>query len=118
MEKKDQKGITIKKEQDMSEWYTQLLQKAELIEYTDVSGCYVIRPRAYSIWQKLQDYFNKRLEASNVKNCYFPLFIPERLLEKESKHFKGFTPEVAWVTEAGDSKLNERLAIRPTSETI
>ena len=116
--KEDTKGITIKKEADFSEWYTQVLQKAELIEYSDVSGCYILRPRAYAIWEKIQAYFDKKIKNSGVKNCYFPLFIPESLLAKEAKHFKGSTPEVAWVNEAGDSKLNERLAIRPTSEAI
>src|SRR3989344_5312975 len=112
------KGINAKKDGDFSEWYTQVLQKAELIEYTDVSGCYIIRPRAYAVWEKVQAYFDKKIKNSGVKNVYFPLFIPESLLLKEQQHFKGFKAEVAWVTEAGDSKLNERLAIRPTSETI
>ncbi len=115
---KDTKGITAKKEGDFSEWYTQVLQKAELIEYTDVSGCYILRPAAYAIWEKVQAYFDKKIKDSGVKNVYFPLFIPESLLLKEEEHFKGFKAEVAWVTEAGDTKLNERLAIRPTSETI
>ncbi len=118
MQKQDTKGITVKKDQDFSEWYTQLVQKAELIEYTDVSGCYILRPRAYAIWEKIQTHFDKKIKELGVKNSYFPLFIPENLLIKESEHFKGFTPEVAWVTHAGDTKLNERLAIRPTSETI
>jgi len=118
MSKKDEKGITVKKEQDFSEWYSQLLQKAELIEYTDVSGCYILRPRAYVIWEKLKDYFDKKIKKSGVKNVYFPLFIPESLLRKEEGHFKGFKAEVAWVTHGGESKLNERLAVRPTSETL
>lgn len=118
MQKKDEKGITVKKDDDLSEWYTQLLQKADLIEYTDVSGCYILKPRSYAIWEKLQAFLDKKFKDSGVKNTYFPLFIPEHLLTKEAKHFAGFTPEVAWVTEAGSSKLNERLAIRPTSETI
>jgi len=110
--------ITAKKSEDFSEWYTQLIQKADLIEYTDVSGCYVLRPRAYSMWEKVQEFFNVELKKRNVKNAYFPLFIPEHLLNKEKEHVEGFTPEVAWVTHAGNSKLAERLAIRPTSETI
>jgi len=118
MQKKDEKGITTKKDEDFSEWYTQLLQKADLIEYTDVSGCYILKPRAYSMWEKVQCYLDKKIKDSGVKNAYFPMFIPEHLLTKEAKHFAGFTPEVAWVTEAGDTKLTERLAIRPTSETI
>ncbi len=118
MQKKEEKGITIKKDDDFSEWYTQLLQKADLIEYTDVSGCYILRPRSYAIWERVQAYLDSKIKASGVKNAYFPLLIPEHLLTKESKHFAGFTPEVAWVTEAGSTKLSERLAIRPTSETI
>lgn len=113
-----QKGITVKKNEDFSEWYTQVIQKADLIEYTDVSGCYVLKPRAYAIWEKVQEFFNKELKKRNVKNAYFPLLIPEHLLTKEKEHVEGFSPEVAWVTHGGKSKLAERLAIRPTSETI
>lgn len=115
---KDLKGITVKKESDFSEWYTQLLQKAELIEYSSVSGCYVLRPNAYAVWEKVQQYFDQAIKKEGVRNAYFPLLIPESLLSKESKHVKGFTPEVAWVTATGTSQLSERLAIRPTSETI
>ena len=111
-------GITVKKEGNVSEWYTQVLQKAELIEYTDVSGCYILRPRAYSIWEKVQLFFDPIMKKAGVKNAYFPLFIPEANLSRESAHVKGFTPEVAWVTHSGETKLSERLAIRPTSETI
>jgi prolyl-tRNA synthetase len=115
---KDEKGITVDREKDFSEWYSQLLQKAELIEYGDVSGCYILRPRAYSIWENIVAFLDGKIKASGVKNAYFPLFIPERLLTKESKHFAGFTPEVAWVTHAGNTSLAEKLAVRPTSETI
>src|SRR3989338_1802454 len=114
----DKKGLTVKRDKNFSEWYTQLLQKAELIEYTDVSGCYVLRPRAYEIWEKLQHRFNQLIKEAGVKNAYFPLFIPESNLSREAAHVKGFTPEVAWVTHSGETKLNERLAVRPTSETI
>ncbi|MBU4456465.1 MAG: proline--tRNA ligase [Nanoarchaeota archaeon] len=113
-----QKGITASKDNDFSEWYTQVIQKADLIEYTDVSGCYILKPRAYAIWEKLQEFFNKELKKRNIKNAYFPLLIPEHLLMKEKEHVKGFSPEVAWVTHSGDTKLAERLAVRPTSETI
>lgn len=119
--KKEEKkviGITVKKADDVSEWYQQVIQKAELADYTKVSGCIVFRPRSYAIWQKVQDYFNKELKKRGIKNAYFPLLIPESLLKKESEHVEGFTPEVAWVTQSGDTKLAERLAIRPTSETI
>ncbi|HIH15640.1 MAG TPA: proline--tRNA ligase [Nanoarchaeota archaeon] len=111
-------GITAKKDQDHSEWFTQVIQKAGLIEYTDVSGCYILRPYAYEIWETIQKYFDQKIKEKGVKNTYFPLFIPESLLKKESAHVAGFTPEVAWVTHAGEEKLSERLAIRPTSETI
>ncbi len=111
-------GITAKKEKDFSEWYSQLVIKADLIEYTDVSGCYILKPTTYSIWESIQDFFNKKIKQDGVKNAYFPLLIPESLLKKETKHVEGFTPEVAWVTHTGSSKLKEKLAIRPTSETI
>lgn len=111
-------GITVKKSEDISEWYTQVIQKAELAEYTGVSGCMILRPRAYAIWEKLQAFFDAEIKKLGVKNAYFPLFIPESLLKREAEHVAGFAPEVAWVTQGGDSKLNERLAIRPTSETI
>lgn len=118
MEEKKTMGITVKKADDISEWYTQVIQKAELAEYTDVSGCIVIRPRAYAVWERIQDYFNARIKRLGVQNAYFPLLIPEHLLMKEKEHVEGFSPEVAWVTHGGNSKLAERLAIRPTSETI
>lgn len=111
-------GITVKKSKDFSEWYTQVIQKSELADYAAVSGCMVIRPRAYAIWEKIQNYFDVRIKKAGVKNAYFPLLIPEHLLMKEKEHIEGFSPEVAWVTHAGKSKLKEKLAIRPTSETI
>ena len=115
---KSQEGITVTKEEDFSEWYTQVIQKAELADYSKVSGCIVFRPGSYHIWEKVQNYMNEEFKKVNVKNAYFPLLIPESLLKKEQSHVKGFTPEVFWVTESGNTKLNERLAIRPTSETI
>ncbi len=120
MPKKDEttQGITVKKDADMSEWYTQVIQKAELAEYTGVSGCMIYRPRVYSIWEKLQAFFDGEIKKLGVKNCYFPLLIPEALLKKEAEHVEGFAPEVAWVTHGGHSELAERLAVRPTSETI
>jgi prolyl-tRNA synthetase len=116
--KLDTKGISVKKADDFSEWYTQVIQKADLAEYSAVSGCIVYKPTSYSIWEKIRDVVDVKLKSFGVKNAYFPLLIPERLLKKEATHVAGFTPEVAWVTEAGDTKLDERLAIRPTSETI
>lgn len=117
-EGKEEMGITMKKAEDISEWYTQVIQKGELIEYTDVSGCYILRPNAYAIWEKIQQFIDGEIKKQGVKNTSFPLLIPERLLKKEAAHVEGFAPEVAWVTEAGHSTLDERLAVRPTSETI
>ncbi|MBI2549879.1 proline--tRNA ligase [Candidatus Woesearchaeota archaeon] len=111
-------GLTVKKSEDFSEWYTQAVAKAELADYTKVSGCMVLRPYGYAIWEKIVKEVDIRLKKMGVQNCYFPLFIPESLLKKEEQHVKGFAPEVAWVTHASDTKLDERLAIRPTSETI
>ncbi len=111
-------GITVKKSEDFSEWYTQIILKSELIEYGPVSGCMIIRPYAYSIWESVQEFFNKEIKKLGVENAYFPMLIPENLFTKEKDHVEGFTPEVAWVTQGGDSVLPERLAIRPTSETI
>ncbi|MFH1683039.1 MAG: proline--tRNA ligase [Candidatus Woesearchaeota archaeon] len=116
MSKKDIKGITARKD-DFSDWYTQVIQKAELIEYSDVSGCYILRPNSYAIWEKIQQFFDAEIKKMGVKNAYFPLFIPESYLTKEAQHIEGFAAEVAWVTEHGNTKMPERLAIRPTSET-
>jgi prolyl-tRNA synthetase len=116
-ETKKEIGITSEK-YSLSDWYIQILQKAELIEYTPVSGCYIIRPRAYAIWEKVQAYFDDKIKKDGVKNAYFPLLIPKTNLMKEQKHIEGFTPEVAWVTKAGETELAEQLAIRPTSETV
>jgi prolyl-tRNA synthetase len=117
-QKKSQEGLSVKKEENFSEWYTQLITKAELADYTSVSGCIVFRPTAWQIWEKIRDEIDVRLKKLGVKNVYFPMFIPESLLKKEQEHLKGFSPEVAWVTHAGDTKLSERLAVRPTSEAI
>ncbi|MFH1592771.1 MAG: proline--tRNA ligase [Candidatus Woesearchaeota archaeon] len=115
MDKKGKIGLTVKKEQDFSEWYTQVIRKAELADYSAVKGCMIIKPNAYSIWENIQAYFNERLKKLNVKNAYFPLFIPESFFKKEAEHAKGFTPEVAWVSNTDEG---ERLALRPTSETV
>ncbi len=116
--KEESLGLTVKKDDDFSEWYTQVILKSELIDYSSVSGCLVFRPASYALWENIMKVVDPRLKDMDVKNCYFPLFIPEALLKKEETHVEGFTPEVAWVTEAGHTKLNERLAVRPTSETI
>jgi len=118
-EKKNKKelGITADKD-EFSEWFTQLMLKADLADYTEVSGCMVFKPSSYALWEKVISECDKKFKRFGVKNAYFPLFIPEKLLNKEKEHVKGFSPEVAWVTQAGDTKLAEKLAIRPTSETI
>ncbi len=106
------------KKAKFSEWYTDIIREAELMDYSSVGGSMVIRPYAYAIWEKIVAEIDQRFKDSGIKNAYFPLLIPERLLRKEARHFEGFNPEVAWVTHAGRTKLPERLAIRPTSETI
>jgi len=114
----DEKGITAKKEKNFSEWYQEVVKKSGLAEYSSVSGCLVLKPLCYEIWEKIKNEVDKRFKKLGIRNAYFPLFIPERLLRKEQKHLEGFSPEVAWVTQAGNTKLKERLAVRPTSETI
>jgi prolyl-tRNA synthetase len=111
-------GITVKKAEDLSEWYTQIVTKAELADYAPMKGFMVLRPYGYSIWEKIREFLDRKLKETGHSNAYFPLFIPESYLKKEAEHFRGFTPEVFWVTEAGANKLSERLAVRPTSETI
>ena len=118
MEKEKSIGLTVKKSENFSEWYTQVIQKADLIDYSAVSGCYILRPNSFALWEKIQESLNKKFKEFGIKNAYFPLFIPERLLKKEASHIEGFSPEVAWVTKAGNTDLNEKLAIRPTSESI
>jgi prolyl-tRNA synthetase family I len=118
MAKKNTLGISVKRSEDVQKWFTEVITKAELIEYTGVSGCYILRPWAYAIWEKIQEFFDTRIKEMGVKNSSFPLLIPESLLTKEANHIEGFAPEVAWVTHHGDTKMAERLAIRPTSETI
>lgn len=114
----EQEGITVKKSEDFSEWYTQVVMKAGLADYGPVQGTIAMREYAYAIWEKIQKIFDEKIKKTGHKNAYFPLLIPENFLKKEAEHFKGFVPEVFWVTHAGDNKLGERLAIRPTSETI
>src|SRR3989344_1582835 len=114
----DTKGITVKKEADFSEWYTQVILKSDWADYSLVSGCIVYKPASYSIWERIKQIVDARFKQVGIKNAYFPIFIPESLLQKEADHIAHFAPEVAWVTHGGDTKLGERLAIRPTSETI
>ncbi|HLI95067.1 MAG TPA: proline--tRNA ligase [Candidatus Baltobacteraceae bacterium] len=103
---------------DLSAWYTAVCLKAELVSYAPVRGCVVLRPYGFALWENLQRHLDERFKATGHENAYFPLLIPEHLLTKEAEHVEGFAPEVAWVTEGGQEKLEERLAIRPTSEVI
>ncbi len=109
-------GITVKKHEDMSEWYNQVVVKAELADYAPTHGMMIIRPHAYAIWESIQNFFNPLIEAQGVRNAYFPLLIPESFFHKEKEHFEGFEAEVAWVERKDDKE--ERVALRPTSETI
>jgi prolyl-tRNA synthetase len=116
--KKQELALSVTKEEDFSKWYTEVITKGDLMEYTDVSGCIIFKPNSFQIWEKIQEEFNKKIKSIGVKNAYFPMFIPEKLLSKEEDHIEGFSAEVAWVTKGGGSELKEKLAIRPTSETI
>ncbi|MGB9959457.1 MAG: proline--tRNA ligase [Candidatus Bathyarchaeales archaeon] len=111
-------GVAVKKSEDFSEWYTQVVLKSGLADYAPIKGCMVFRELSYAIWEKIQEIFNEKIKKTGHRNVYFPLFIPESFLKKEAEHFAGFVPEVAWVTMGGDTPLEEKLAIRPTSETI
>ncbi|KTW27143.1 proline-tRNA ligase [Pneumocystis jirovecii RU7] len=126
-------GITVKKNDDFSEWYRQVLIKGDmvsfkritfyflnsyLIDYYDISGCYILKPASYYIWEQIQKWFDMQIKKLGVENCYFPMFVSSKALGKEKDHIEGFAPEVAWVTKAGNSNLEEPIAIRPTSETI
>jgi prolyl-tRNA synthetase len=111
-------GVTVKKSEDFSEWYTEVILKSGLADYAPIKGCMIIREDAIAMWEKIQEILNKKIKATGHRNVYFPMFIPESFLKKEAEHFAGFTPEVAWVTQGGDTPLDEKLAVRPTSETI
>jgi prolyl-tRNA synthetase len=111
-------GITVSKEKDFSEWYTQVILKAELADYSAAKGFMVLRPNGYEMWEKIREFIDSRIKKSGHRNAYFPLLIPESLIKKEAEHFAGFTPEVFWVTHTGNDEIGERLAARPTSETI
>ena len=105
-------------DEDFAQWYTDVVKKAELCDYASVKGCMVIKPAGYAIWENIQHELDRRFKETGVQNVYMPLFIPESLLEKEKDHVEGFAPEVAWVTHGGLEPLQERLCVRPTSETL
>ncbi|XP_018832921.1 proline--tRNA ligase, cytoplasmic isoform X3 [Juglans regia] len=111
-------GLTNCKDDNFGEWYSEVVVNGELIEYYDISGCYILRPWAMSIWETMQKFFDVEIKKMNIQNCYFPLFVSPGVLQKEKDHVEGFAPEVAWVTKTGDSDLEVPIAIRPTSETV
>src|SRR5512143_375900 len=111
------KEITAKS-QDYSQWYLDVVLKAELADYGPVKGCMVIRPYGYAIWEAIQAEMDRRIKATGAVNAYYPLFIPKSFLEKEKEHVAGFSPECAWVTIGGGTELEEPIAVRPTSEAI
>jgi prolyl-tRNA synthetase family I len=110
-------GITVKKTENFSVWYSQVLTKSQMIDFYDISGCYILRPWAYGIWEEIQRFFDSRIKPMGVENAYFPLLVSQKSLATEKDHIEGFSAEVAWVTRAG-SELAQPVAIRPTSETI
>lgn len=116
-EKKLVEAIT-SMEEDFAQWYTDVVKKAELVEYSSVRGCMIIRPNGYALWENIQKELDRRFKETGVENVYMPMFIPESLLQKEKDHVEGFAPEVAWVTHGGLEPLQERLCVRPTSETL
>merc|ERR1711981_394078 len=111
-------GMEAKKEDNLADWYSQIIVKAEMLEYYDVSGCYILRPWAFSIWEAITKFFDAEIKKLGVSNCYFPCFVSQAALQREKDHIADFAPEVAWVTKSGDSELAEPIAIRPTSETV
>ncbi|MDI6618438.1 MAG: proline--tRNA ligase [Clostridiales bacterium] len=116
-EKKFVEAIT-SMDEDFAKWYTDIVKKAELADYSSVRGCMVIRPYGYAIWENIQKELDRRFKETGHENVYMPMFIPESLLAKEKEHIEGFAPEVAWVTQGGTEHLTERLCVRPTSETL
>lgn len=115
---KESVGISVSKNEDFSEWYTQVVLKAKLADYAPVKGLIVLRPDGYSIWESLKNTFDRKFSQNGIRNGFLPVLIPESLLGKEQKHFAGFNPEVFWVTHSGTNEVGDRLALRPTSETL
>lgn len=111
-------ALQYKKSENFPMWYSNVIVLSEMISYYDISGCYILRPWSYKIWDIMQQWFNEMIRCLGVENCYFPLFVSQDRLEKEKDHVQGFAPEVAWVTKSGECELAKQIAIRPTSETI
>ncbi|RMZ90291.1 hypothetical protein DV736_g2465, partial [Chaetothyriales sp. CBS 134916] len=111
-------GIDVSKDVDFSEWYQQVLTKGDMLDYYDISGCYILKPASQFIWDEVRTWFDAKIKSLGVKNCSFPLFVSEDVLNKEKSHIEGFAAEVAWVTHGGSTKLDKKIAIRPTSETV
>ncbi len=118
MEPKNFENKITPRSEDYSQWYLDIIAAADLADYSPVKGCMIIKPNGYAIWERVQEVLNKKFKSYGVKNAYFPMLIPERLLKREEAHIEGFAPEVAVVTHAGGAKLDEPLIVRPTSETI
>jgi prolyl-tRNA synthetase len=111
-------GIDVNKADDFPEWYQQVLLKGDMLDYYDISGCYILKPASQFVWDEVRAWFDSRIKKMGVKNCSFPLFVSQDVLEKEKSHIEGFAAEVAWVTHGGSTKLEKKIAIRPTSETV
>lgn len=111
-------GLEATKEDNLPDWYSQVITKGEMIEYYDVSGCYILRHWSFAIWKVIKNWFDAEITKMGVKECYFPIFVSKAALEKEKTHIADFAPEVAWVTKSGESDLAEPIAVRPTSETV
>ncbi|KAI8052995.1 hypothetical protein BDF22DRAFT_686520 [Syncephalis plumigaleata] len=111
-------GVEVKKDDDFAKWYQQVLLRSEMMDYYDVSGCYILRPASFNIWKHITAFFDGAITEMGVESAYFPMFVSQRMLEREKDHIEGFAPEVAWVTKAGSSDMEEPVAIRPTSETV
>ena len=120
MAKKNEDFVThiASRNEDFPQWYTDVVVKTDMVDYSEVKGCMVIKPYGYAVWELIQSELDARFKETGHVNAYFPLFIPENLLKKEAEHVEGFAPEVAWVTHGGSEELAERLCVRPTSETI
>ncbi|CAH0551913.1 unnamed protein product [Brassicogethes aeneus] len=118
VKKQTRLGLEAKKSDNLPEWYTQVITKGEMIEYYDVSGCYILRPWSFAVWESIKEWLDAEVKKLGVQNCYFPMFVSKAALEKEKDHIADFSPEVAWVTKSGDSDMAEPIAVRPTSETV